>query len=82
MILVDDVIANPQLAEGESAAGCAGQPLGGGAAAVNETPEGVDGEPELGADEALAQARLGEDQARLTDSRAPFRSEASSRSSP
>ena len=38
---------------------------GGGAATVNETSEGIDGEPKLGAYETLAKARLGEDQARI-----------------
>ena len=42
-----------------------GRPLLGPPAAVDEAAEGVDGEFQLGADEALAQARLGEGEPRL-----------------
>ena len=63
VVLVDDVVADPQVAEGEAAAGGAGGALLGAAAPVDEAAEGVDGEFQLGADEALAQARLGEGEA-------------------
>ena len=60
VVLVDDVVADPQVAEGEAAAGGARGALLGPPAAVDEAAEGIDGELQLGADEALAQARLGE----------------------
>src|SRR3954453_5876061 len=60
VVLVDDVVADPQIAEGEAATTGAGDPGFGLAAPVDEAAEGVDGKAQLRADEALAQARLGE----------------------
>ncbi len=65
MVLVDDVVADPQVAEGETAAGGAGDAVLDPAAAVDEAAEREDGEAQLGADEALAQACLGEGEAGL-----------------
>ena len=72
MVLVDDVVADPQVTEGEPAAAGAGDAVLGLAPAVYEAAEGVDGEPQLGADEALAQARLGEGEARVGRDAAAF----------
>ena len=72
MVLVDDVVADPQVAEGEAAAAGAGSRLLGAAAPVDEAAEGVDGEAQLGADEALAQARLGEGEAGVGREAAAF----------
>ena len=71
VVLVDDVVADPQFAEGEAAAAGAGGRLLG-AAAVDEAAEGIDGEFQLRADEALAQARLGEGEARVGREAAAF----------
>jgi hypothetical protein len=62
VVLVDDVVADPQFAEGEAAAAAPGRRLLG-AAAVDEAAVGVDRQFQLRADEALAQARLGEGEA-------------------
>src|SRR6185503_16262087 len=50
VILVDDVVADAEVAEGEFAAAAAGRRLLG-AAAVDEAAVGIDGEFQLGADE-------------------------------
>ena len=71
MVLVDDVVADPQFAEGEAASAGAGGGLLD-PAAVDEAAEGIDGEFQLGADEALAQARLGEGEAGLGREAAAF----------
>ncbi len=63
VVLVDDEVADPQFAEGEPAATAAGRRLVGFLAPVDEAAEGVDGEFQLRADEALPQARLGEGEA-------------------
>ena len=65
VVLVDDVVADPQVAEREAAAAGARRALVGAAAAVDQAAEGEDGEPQLGADEALPQPRLGEGEARV-----------------
>ena len=71
MVLVDDVVADAEFAEGEPAAAGAGSRLLR-AAAVDEAAEGEDGELQLGADEALAQARLGEGEAGVGREAAAF----------
>ena len=65
VVLVDDVVADAQVAEGEAALAGARRTLLGAPAPVDEAAERVDGEAQLGADEALAQARLGEGEARV-----------------
>ena len=65
VVLVDDVVADPQFAEGEAAPGGPGDGLLGTASPVDEAAEGIDGEPQLRADEALAQTRLDEGEAGL-----------------
>ena len=65
VVLVDDVVADAQVAEGEAAAAGARCAVLGAAAPVDEAAERVDGEAQLGADEALAQACLGEGEAGL-----------------
>src|SRR5262249_13694464 len=60
VVLVDDVVADAQSAERGTRAGGAGNALFGTPPAVDEAAERVDGEAELGTDEPLAQARLGE----------------------
>ena len=65
VVLVDDVVADPQFAEREAAAAGARSALGGATAAMDEAAEREDGELQLGADESLPQPRLGEGQARV-----------------
>ncbi len=60
VVLVDDVVADPQVAEGEPAPGGAGGALIRPATAVDEAAKGIHRQFQLGADEALAQPRLGE----------------------
>jgi hypothetical protein len=74
VVLVDDVVADPELGEGEPApaAGAGRGRLLGAPAAVDEAAEGIDGEFQLGGDEALAQARLGEGERRVGAEPAAF----------
>ena len=76
VVLVDDVVADPQVGEGEAAAPARGGGLRRGAAAVDEAAEGVDRDPQLGRHEALAQAGLGEREARVGGDRARRRGSA------
>ena len=65
VVLVDDVVPDPEFAEGEAAAAGARSALGGPTAPVDQPSEGEDGELQLGADESLPQPRLGEGEARV-----------------
>ena len=82
VVLVDDVVADPQLAEGEAAAAGRRRRLLGAAAPVDEAAEGIDGELQLGATKPSRRRASAKERPGSGERRPPSRMRASSRSSP